>query len=136
MVTWRRLLAVCRGEALEDRRDRVRGRVAAGAELADDQDCALAYGQEDVLGALSLGADPPGKAVDAGDTHRLEKLLGKARADRLIRFLNHGEGQTGLQFGIAEAGLAGQAVKAFGLADRSEEHTSELQSLMRISYAV
>src|SRR3546814_4654038 len=27
-------------------------------------------------------------------------------------------------------------VRIYGLADRSEEHTSELQSLMRISYAV
>src|SRR3546814_5788971 len=27
-------------------------------------------------------------------------------------------------------------IEAFGLTDRSEEHTSELQSLMRISYAV
>src|SRR3546814_17712990 len=107
MGTWRRLLAVCRGEALEDRRDRVRGRVAAGAELADDQDCALAYGQEDVLGALSLGADPPGKAVDAGDTHRLEKPLGKARADRLLRFLNHGEGRHGRPHDLTKAGLAG-----------------------------
>src|SRR3546814_9471760 len=30
----------------------------------------------------------------------------------------------------------GQADEAKGLASRSEEHTSELQSLMRISYAV
>src|SRR3546814_15442505 len=116
MGTWRRLLAVCRGEALEDRRDRVRGRVAAGAELADDQDCALAYGQEDVLGALSLGADPPGQAVDAGDTHRPEKLPGQARAARPIRFLNPGEVRTRNTFGLDEVGLAGQAARATGLA--------------------
>src|SRR3546814_4512780 len=34
------------------------------------------------------------------------------------------------------AGLAGVAVNVAEVGDRSEEHTSELQSLMRISYAV
>src|SRR3546814_7050672 len=38
---------------------------------------------------------------------------------------------------IASSGLVMQITKAFGAwALRSEEHTSELQSLMRISYAV
>src|SRR3546814_7604305 len=41
---------------------------------------------------------------------------------------------------LREMGLAGrsrgEAKSFFGLSDRSEEHTSELQSLMRISYAV
>src|SRR3546814_2076429 len=42
----------------------------------------------------------------------------------------------------ANEGLAGEALRTLGVAfrslpkDRSEEHTSELQSLMRISYAV
>src|SRR3546814_8140460 len=39
------------------------------------------------------------------------------------------------QGGIAPASLDGAAAKRAGLG-RSEEHTSELQSLMRISYAV
>src|SRR3546814_2115783 len=34
------------------------------------------------------------------------------------------------------AAVAGSALAFFGHATRSEEHTSELQSLMRISYAV
>src|SRR3546814_5570935 len=44
---------------------------------------------------------------------------------------------TALQYlyGSAEAAVAVRAVNA-RIADRSEEHTSELQSLMRISYAV
>src|SRR3546814_7863554 len=51
----------------------------------------------------------------------------------------------GIAAGLARAfllGLGGEAVginhigAALALADRSEEHTSELQSLMRISYAV
>src|SRR3546814_3968159 len=41
---------------------------------------------------------------------------------------------------LRDAGLTddsyGTAKRFFGLGDRSEEHTSELQSLMRISYAV
>src|SRR3546814_2513213 len=39
---------------------------------------------------------------------------------------------------ITECGIIGVAVGmgAYGLRPRSEEHTSELQSLMRISYAV
>src|SRR3546814_5836903 len=32
--------------------------------------------------------------------------------------------------------VCGRATRTIGRADRSEEHTSELQSLMRISYAV
>src|SRR3546814_2325534 len=37
---------------------------------------------------------------------------------------------------VAMAERPGQTVEAFWLQDRSEEHTSELQSLMRTSYAV
>src|SRR3546814_5036642 len=37
---------------------------------------------------------------------------------------------------LAHAGIAGPVAGHVALVDRSEEHTSELQSLMRISYAV
>src|SRR3546814_6838823 len=37
---------------------------------------------------------------------------------------------------IAENIFLGNEVSRYGIIDRSEEHTSELQSLMRISYAV
>src|SRR3546814_4203073 len=37
---------------------------------------------------------------------------------------------------IAQARMAGGKIEISGAIDRSEEHTSELQSLMRISYAV
>src|SRR3546814_9785112 len=37
---------------------------------------------------------------------------------------------------LGDAGLLDQVVPQEGVAFRSEEHTSELQSLMRISYAV
>src|SRR3546814_12828016 len=39
-------------------------------------------------------------------------------------------------FAAAQAGGQHLAQRRFGMAQRSEEHTSELQSLMRISYAV
>src|SRR3546814_8123076 len=37
---------------------------------------------------------------------------------------------------VAHAGLGGEQPRPAQRTDRSEEHTSELQSLMRISYAV
>src|SRR3546814_1889895 len=43
-------------------------------------------------------------------------------------------GETGFWIDLLRAGT--EAALVGGLADRSEEHTSELQSLMRISYAV
>src|SRR3546814_1633882 len=39
-------------------------------------------------------------------------------------------------FGITVQNSGGRTVMLTGVASRSEEHTSELQSLMRISYAV
>src|SRR3546814_6004527 len=38
--------------------------------------------------------------------------------------------------GLVDSGVAGEVLRDGLRADRSEEHTSELQSLMRISYAV
>src|SRR3546814_8702005 len=40
------------------------------------------------------------------------------------------------RFGLARGAQAETLAGLAGLGDRSEEHTSELQSLMRISYAV
>src|SRR3546814_6124017 len=57
-------------------------------------------------------------------------VLDRARCDR----------EAGLLDEVARAHLVAHQVDLFGCwpdeADRSEEHTSELQSLMRISYAV
>src|SRR3546814_3966460 len=39
------------------------------------------------------------------------------------------------KFGLGDVGI-GLALLGYGIPGRSEEHTSELQSLMRISYAV
>src|SRR3546814_4249889 len=42
----------------------------------------------------------------------------------------------GISWGILTANCLAQSLLAVGVVARSEEHTSELQSLMRISYAV
>src|SRR3546814_8305351 len=47
-----------------------------------------------------------------------------------------GEGQARRDGGLAAAGAGGAGDHASPGRSRSEEHTSELQSLMRISYAV
>src|SRR3546814_1444879 len=43
---------------------------------------------------------------------------------------------TGVTLSKEQQKLASERAQKAGLSDRSEEHTSELQSLMRISYAV
>src|SRR3546814_7922820 len=64
---------------------------------------------------------------------------GPKHPERAVRaaFLLH-QLQADLPFVLHAAMLAGQLIHAplERLAERSEEHTSELQSLMRISYAV
>src|SRR3546814_10623273 len=84
-----------------------------------------------MLMALEQGR---GHASDLVQLEHLTKLLGPGRT-----FCAHAPGameplQSALKFFRAEfeAGVSPVAAKA----DRSEEHTSELQSLMRISYAV
>src|SRR3546814_13660855 len=58
----------------------------------------------------------------------------RARGDELLHPVDHP-----CVTDAARPGLQGRGIGArlrFGQAERSEEHTSELQSLMRISYAV
>src|SRR3546814_3884193 len=52
----------------------------------------------------------------------------------LVIIVESDRGEAGLAF--VEIGAAEQVLREAGAAMRSEEHTSELQSLMRISYAV
>src|SRR3546814_12672716 len=63
-----------------------------------------------------------------GDVHRLARLDRAQRADAVVPGL-HGQRRRGRHLGRRITALGGAVV-------RSEEHTSELQSLMRISYAV
>src|SRR3546814_1555809 len=80
----------------------------------------------------------------AGGSRRRHAALGAPCAALRLAFLGRhltilvriggieaGE-RRGLEFGLADRLVA----VGIGLAHRSEEHTSELQSLMRISYAV
>src|SRR3546814_9003336 len=71
---------------------------------------------------LSMALHSRGGAADRAD----DALVAAAAADVA---LHAGED-------ILVAGLGGLGDEGGGLHDRSEEHTSELQSLMRISYAV
>src|SRR3546814_6417138 len=75
--------------------------------------------------------------VDQPDTDRAQKQIDRdRRANRTAQCLEKGSQQQGVA-GTVESLLAEhiRELATFGEA-RSEEHTSELQSLMRISYAV
>src|SRR3546814_9728086 len=69
--------------------------------------------------------------------HRLHQLENGVVADLLVAVFKRGEGRA-LDHGdvVAREIVRGQQLANLELDERSEEHTSELQSLMRISYAV
>src|SRR3546814_4572194 len=80
-----------------------------------------------------MDADDAGATPDHFGRH---EILARSvrRNDRLDQILRHI-----LVIGEHLLGVLGQAIAAIaegGIVVRSEEHTSELQSLMRISYAV
>src|SRR3546814_2547743 len=91
-------------------------------------------------GAGAGRARPARHEADAGPAGQLAIGIGHHRCAtflaaevigdlrRVVEGVEHGE--------VALTGHAEDAVDAFGDELRSEEHTSELQSLMRISYAV
>src|SRR3546814_7596546 len=68
---------------------------------------------------LRFGGPPPGRLAEPPVAQALRTLLMQPVAPAPQRTLAHP-----------------QHLRRLGLAQRSEEHTSELQSLMRISYAV
>src|SRR3546814_2191794 len=80
------------------------------------------------------------KKLDAKKTvdHDALKAAGVARGGKDgVRLLAKGELTAKLNFAVAGASKGAiEAVEKAGGKVRSEEHTSELQSLMRISYAV
>src|SRR3546814_8035200 len=70
-------------------------------------------------------------------SHRIEGELGEqADATVLARSAYRKEVHTVALYAVIAVASAVTAVWAIREANRSEEHTSELQSLMRISYAV
>src|SRR3546814_3016375 len=68
------------------------------------------------------------KAARRRKQRRRRRFL-KAVAERTVRLGDDG-------VAVDRGGVLRQFVRGIGAAQRSEEHTSELQSLMRISYAV
>src|SRR3546814_9078401 len=72
------------------------------------------------------------------EARRLQVSLGHERiaGDRLVEALNARVGQQSAEFGTKRLTLDRGRPVGIDLPDRSEEHTTELQSLMRISYAV
>src|SRR3546814_3219567 len=79
--------------------------------------------------------------VNPSPVRREDAIPGRTRAiiDRLVGATFSANGVAVGRVGTAILGLVAQqppAVRKLRLAARSEEHTSELQSLMRISYAV
>src|SRR3546814_8851296 len=100
----------------------------------------------DVVERLLFGDAPAALADDDGDLALVVELLRLAGREHrlLVRRLRIGEaGEDGRVLGLRMAAF--QPVRLVVQADaedflrvgnRSEEHTSELQSLMRISYAV
>src|SRR3546814_1656789 len=69
------------------------------------------------------------------DLRRIARGAGKPRAETDPVLRQRRAPVRELQFGVAQAVHLAAGIGGFG-PDRSEEHTSELQSLMRISYAV
>src|SRR3546814_2704466 len=70
-------------------------------------------------------------ARPVGDVaHRVDRLVRRARGDQDTA------AEQRAMVGGREVGLAGERHDGGSVCERSEEHTSELQSLMRISYAV
>src|SRR3546814_6111595 len=84
---------------------------------------ALAVGVGATLHTV-VGDDVPSTLLEfAREENATQLVLGTSRRSRLARILDEGIGAAVVQ-------------QSGGIDVRSEEHTSELQSLMRISYAV
>src|SRR3546814_1538607 len=79
---------------------------------------------------------PPNRGVDhVGQTHVAREAGGPVDLGRKVEAGQRPSGQSVLET-AADGEMFGQLQRGCLLGQRSEEHTSELQSLMRISYAV
>src|SRR3546814_979020 len=85
-----------------------------------------------VGGLLQLGLHLPDKAV----AHLAQPLVGSQLGPVRLRHLEDRGHAEGAALGVQRGALVASFVAADPDAARSEEHTSELQSLMRTSYAV
>src|SRR3546814_5003843 len=109
----------------------------AGIEAVDPAGAEVALGRDHVLRhfigvLLGVGATAPQALFLVGERDHADRALRLERLEQ--RAGGHGDGDAG---GVVDrAGAQVPGVEVAGEQDRSEEHTSELQSLMRISYAV
>src|SRR3546814_2061295 len=109
---------------------------------------AVAAGAVFEHGALDEGLLPPGPVANQRGAAQQHRPVGGELAVPLQLAAGVGEAQVGAMVGPATVpqrpdprAFHGQAAEVLGIVvtavrARSEEHTSELQSLMRISYAV
>src|SRR3546814_1835856 len=109
--------------------------------------CALVTGVQTCALPISLRlvehAELDAGRIDGAAHHAVERIdlahqvaFRQATDGRVARHLADGLDLVGQQQGTGAEPRRGSRGFAAGMAARSEEHTSELQSLMRISYAV
>src|SRR3546814_8391744 len=112
----------------------LRGTAATPASVGTD--ATMAADASTLIGskrALALQAHPNPVAASAPD---VRALINGKRASALQQYPNQVMATTGTPAAGGTAAATPEAFVQAILPHRSEEHTSELQSLMRISYAV
>src|SRR3546814_7970611 len=98
-------------------------------------DLAIAYGRKRWV-ALTRFLDDGRLEIDNNIAERAMRCVALGRKNWLFAGSKAGGDRAAAIYSVIEsAKLNGLEPQAY-IADRSEEHTSELQSLMRISYAV
>src|SRR3546814_8088278 len=118
--------------------------IAIGLELEQNRPLARAHPFERRLGRAAHREHVHAVDLHAGDAEALaaaiELVLRAAAVDRgahgVLVVLDHEDDRQLPQLGHVEAFVHLALVRGAVAEIRSEEHTSELQSLMRISYAV
>src|SRR3546814_9843876 len=122
---------IARGNCRGNCRGRIVGEIAAagsGPERRAASACRRRGILDDELHAFA--AVPAVDLQAPGDVERQPRRLQQRRAERALQ---RAEGD---RLDAARPGIAPRAVAEKAAHMRSEEHTSEIQSLMRISYAV
>src|SRR3546814_6232543 len=91
-----------------------------------------------LLGWLATRAETIYHARGSADSLNgvMHQMAQRLRAGRAVAAFPEGRTTSGAALGTFHARIFQPAISAGALVQRSEEHTSELQSLMRISYAV
>src|SRR3546814_1544035 len=97
-------------------------------------DIGIKVGGERAPRGLAFGQDPPGTGLGRRDPGILAIAGEERQADRHAG--RDKVAETGVAALIGQVDTEVRAPTGVGHTHRSEEHTSELQSLMRISYAV